>query len=696
MTTTNLDPPAPPSLVSIIDNSINNKDHVDKLKEQSLLVLRFAVFSDTFVSWMLNPNYAIMANQGSHPGSFASTQPFAFSSATYFMPMSVFLGVAISSTITGILSDKFGRRPILLFCSAGSMVGCIIRWLCRGNFWSFCIASFVAGLFHGTTPVALASLGDFFTNVQERQRAFSTTIALWVLGMSAGGLISVLMFEQGLFAGLWIGAAMMLIALGMICLFFIEPKNLNQNNSDGDSEDASKIEDNQDDEENALIENDGENSPPPPQSTEAMASETSSALQTIDKGTMSIIIMGVFADLIGSKALFPMCISPLAFEIFHKNFVDDGELPILSLGGFQWLNVVVGLLILPVAVVAPKCFSKIGLAGSCVVGNIITGLLIVILLVVANLDPPSMSTLITFVVALHVGFPFTVLSQLSGSPMMDRLAPPDKRGMVQGIYTTTFNVAGAIAPWLLGLLADATSTNIMIWTGAGISFGAALVNSPLLFMEKFGPRKAPVIPFLEMFGQPDISDEEEVEWEEKIQNHEYVPAKILNAINMKRLSTNQPILIPSVGTYDDDKSRISEIKAQAVEDFSFLHHRSKMLRSRINDENMPKLRQDVSDAYAQSMEGTTHEEMGKWFGEYMKQNGYVGPATPQTMKAMIIKAFPPLNKEGIITVDNFEQTIIRGEKVFGHYVSQDIVDDEEDDDNKESYLSLFSWPRRIG
>lgn len=54
---------------------------------RSIYVLRFAVFADTVNGMILQPNYAIMVSPDAHEESFPSTDPFDFSSATYFIPM---------------------------------------------------------------------------------------------------------------------------------------------------------------------------------------------------------------------------------------------------------------------------------------------------------------------------------------------------------------------------------------------------------------------------------------------------------------------------------------------------------------------------------------------------------------------------------------------------------------------------------
>ena len=76
--------------------------------------------------------------------------------------------------------------------------------------------------------------------------------------------------------------------------------------------------------------------------------------------------------------------------------------------------------------------------------------------------------------------------------MLDIIAPVDKIGYVQGLNNSAMNFGMALAPWLFGLLADATTTDTAIWTGIGISWLAAVINTPLMWRKAFGPAKKPV------------------------------------------------------------------------------------------------------------------------------------------------------------------------------------------------------------
>ena len=337
---------------------------------------------------------------------------------------------------------------------------------------------------------------------------------------------------------------------------------------------------------------------------------------------------------------------------------------------------------MPSAIISPKVFQRIGLASGCVLGNVLTGLLTMALLLIANVKPATNLTFWFFAVSLYVGFPFTVLSQLSTSPMLDRLAPPNQRGFVQGIYTTFYNLASAISPWFLGLLADGTSTNIMIWVGVGISFVAALVNFPLVFHEKFGPPKKKEVPMINLFDESGMTEADEASWEERMKNGDFIPANVLNEINYKRIQQQKPLLIPQVGTYEEDKDRLSDIRKQAKDEFAYLSHRSHVLLSKMNDPEMPKIAENISYAY-NTLE-SNHDEIGQWFGEYMRDNGYIGPQSAQAIKLMITKAFPKLYPGGQMNVDNFEQVLVNTERVFNHYIGGEIKQKE-----KYGLMSIF-------
>jgi hypothetical protein len=179
----------------------------DALK-RSMNSVRFTVMCSAINTKMLNPNYPIMVTPDAHPDSFPDTEPFDFNSATYFLPMCSLLGVAIASIFLGTISDKYGRKKILLVLAWISAAGSVVKYFTRATFWGFCITQFAFGFFLGNLPVGMAYVGDVYTVKKDKERELGLLVSFYVMGNSGGGIISILMNGSGLFAPLWVGAGM--------------------------------------------------------------------------------------------------------------------------------------------------------------------------------------------------------------------------------------------------------------------------------------------------------------------------------------------------------------------------------------------------------------------------------------------------------------------------------------------------------
>ena len=114
---------------------------------------------------------------------------------------------------------------------------------------------------------------------------------------------------------------------------------------------------------------------------------------------------------VGSAGIFPLTMSPLAFEIFYYNFEIAGETPIMDPNLYRWTFVLVAMTVIPGAAFSQVAYSYIGPAGSCVVGNAMTAVGIVACLYICLIEPPTRGTMIGFMITLYTMFPVTVLSQ---------------------------------------------------------------------------------------------------------------------------------------------------------------------------------------------------------------------------------------------------------------------------------------------
>lgn len=119
-------------------------------KNLSLMALRLGVLADSVNTTILRPSYPFLVippDQGGLPDAFPTTEPFDFGAAQYFLPLTALLGTAIAATFVGSLSDRVGRRPVMLVCLGFGVVGSICKYFARGSFWAFCGCNFMTGLF---------------------------------------------------------------------------------------------------------------------------------------------------------------------------------------------------------------------------------------------------------------------------------------------------------------------------------------------------------------------------------------------------------------------------------------------------------------------------------------------------------------------------------------------------------------------
>ena len=343
------------------------------------------------------------------------------------MPMTLNIGIGISSIIFGRLSDRIGRRPCILISCYLTTIGSMLRYCARGNYWIFCATSLAAGLANGVLPVAVALASDLTEDRYKTDSEIAIIIAINMIGRTGGGLIAIAMQSVGLFAPLWASAAITLLA-GIVCQIWLtdsdsvvarEPSNNLSRRGGSDDCDESCCE--------------TEPSPAPP--------------TTLDIKALVAVLFGELADNLGTMGLVPMCLSPLLFQTFYANFVETEEEPVMSATSYKFIYAFVATAVIPGAAIAPLLFKKIGPALSASLANVLTGVVTIALLQIANLDA-TQKTYILFAAVLYCFFPLTVVSQVSTGPMLDRIAPEHLRGRIQGANMATMNLTGAIAPFL--------------------------------------------------------------------------------------------------------------------------------------------------------------------------------------------------------------------------------------------------------
>mmetsp|Transcript_50181 Transcript_50181/g.76356 ORF Transcript_50181/g.76356 Transcript_50181/m.76356 type:complete len:724 (+) Transcript_50181:93-2264(+) len=614
----------------------------DALK-RSMSSVRFTVMCSAINTKMLNPNYPIMVTPDAHPDSFPDTEPFNYNSATYFLPMCSLLGVAIASIFLGTISDKMGRKKVLLVLAWISAVGSVVKYFTSNTFWGFCATQFVFGFFLGNLPVGMAYVGDVYTTKKEKEKELGLLVSYYVIGNSGGGIIAILMNGSGLFAPLWVGAGMLAFAAIYTSWYMIEAGDV-------------RLQQNGDDMKDGLMKHKNEE-------------DDVARPETIDQKACWNIIGGAVADNFGSTGLFPLCLSPLAIEQYLFDFVDAGEEPIMSIEGYQWLSVCVAFMVVPSTVMTPHVFKWLGVAGTCVAGNLMTAAVTFALLMIGN-GAATTGMFGLFVFVMYGGFPFTVFSQLTTGPMLDVIAPIDKIGYVQGLNNAAMNFGMAIAPWVFGIIADATNANLAISIGIGISILAAAINAPLTCDSRFGRQKT-----LPPQAKRVLSGEDEG-FVQSALDGAVVDQEAFMKINFERIKNGQSAIVPRVKPYAEEKGteEMQKLYDHAEEAFETRMEMNDRILTALNDPTRERNAEELCDLlnYGIYSDAETAQEarsdLGQWVGDYLDDAGYNPHTTSVMIKQMIINALPPIKKEKEFTPENIEGSLIRAREVLNRHL----------------------------
>lgn len=117
----------------------------------------------------------------------------------------------IAGPILGDLSDRYGRRIVLLTSQIGTCIGFIILAL-SSTLWVVFVSRFIDGMTAGNLTVAQAYMSDV-TEPQNRTRAMSLIGAAFGLGFILGPAISGLLVHFGHAAPIWASAMLSFISV---------------------------------------------------------------------------------------------------------------------------------------------------------------------------------------------------------------------------------------------------------------------------------------------------------------------------------------------------------------------------------------------------------------------------------------------------------------------------------------------------
>jgi DHA1 family tetracycline resistance protein-like MFS transporter len=127
-----------------------------------------------------------------------------------------------ASPITGKLSDRYGRKPLLLFSQISTFIGFILLGL-SSNVWILIAARVVDGLLGSNMTVTQAYISDV-TNPDYRTKTYGYSSAVFGAGLIFGPVIGGLLLSINFSAPFFFAAGISLLSI--ILVFILLPESL--------------------------------------------------------------------------------------------------------------------------------------------------------------------------------------------------------------------------------------------------------------------------------------------------------------------------------------------------------------------------------------------------------------------------------------------------------------------------------------
>jgi DHA1 family tetracycline resistance protein-like MFS transporter len=163
------------------------------------------------------------------------TERFGASPFATGLLLAVYSGMGfIFSPVVGALSDRIGRRSILLLSTIGQATGFFIMGAATTLLWLF-IARTIDGIFGANVSATQAYVADV-TPPQDRSRALGLLGAAFGLGFICGPLLGGVLSLISLSAPFYFAGA--LAAANAVLIFFILPESLPLENRSGQDRDT--------------------------------------------------------------------------------------------------------------------------------------------------------------------------------------------------------------------------------------------------------------------------------------------------------------------------------------------------------------------------------------------------------------------------------------------------------------------------
>ena len=134
--------------------------------------------------------------------------------------------VFFAAPVLGVLSDKYGRRPLLLVCLLGSAIGYLVFGI-GGALWVLFAGRIIEGITGGSISTIFAYFADI-SPLDQRTKYFGWVSAVvgvgTVIGPTLGGLLAKFDYSMPMYFGA------IVTLLNVVYGFFFMPESLHKNN----------------------------------------------------------------------------------------------------------------------------------------------------------------------------------------------------------------------------------------------------------------------------------------------------------------------------------------------------------------------------------------------------------------------------------------------------------------------------------
>lgn len=180
---------------------------------RSLIVIYTAICLDAVGIGLIFPILPRLLEEVTHAGNVA---PYiGIMTALYALMQFVF------APVLGVLSDRFGRRPVLLISLAGAAVNYVLMAF-SSHLWLLLIGRAIAGLTSANISVAMAYITDV-SSEDKRARRFGLFSAMFGIGFIIGPVLG------GLLGDYWVRlpfmAAAILVGANFLMALFLLPES---------------------------------------------------------------------------------------------------------------------------------------------------------------------------------------------------------------------------------------------------------------------------------------------------------------------------------------------------------------------------------------------------------------------------------------------------------------------------------------